>query len=107
MKGQGHWLMLFFLLLAGNSCYKNEPVPVAGFSYSGNNEFHAPCTVIFQNKSANAFSYEWDFGDDSVSCATDPVHTFTAAGSFTVKLRSYTESLKEWASTSAIVSIKP
>lgn len=44
-------------------------------------------TTTFQNVSANATSYLWDFGDGTYSTSKNPVHTFTYVKSpFTVKL---------------------
>src|SRR5690606_19012622 len=46
-----------------------------------------PFTVQFNNLSANATSYTWDFGDGSpASTGTAPSHTFTASGVYTVRL---------------------
>ena len=42
--------------------------------------------VTFTNKSANATSYKWDFGDGESSKDASPVHEYAAAGSYTVKL---------------------
>lgn len=42
--------------------------------------------VTFTNLSSDATSYTWEFGDGSTSDAVDPKHTFTAAGTYSVKL---------------------
>lgn len=42
--------------------------------------------TLFTNTSTGATSYVWDFGDNSTSTDTDPIHRYTSAGSFTVKL---------------------
>ncbi|MEP1069032.1 MAG: PKD domain-containing protein, partial [Crocinitomicaceae bacterium] len=43
--------------------------------------------VTFTNTSGGAVSYEWNFGDGSpVSTATNPSHTYTATGTYTVQL---------------------
>jgi PGF-pre-PGF domain-containing protein len=64
-----------------------EPVPpVAGFSSdvtSGN----APLTVTFKDGSTGGpTNWDWDFGDGNVSTEQNPVHTYTSAGTYTVKL---------------------
>lgn len=48
----------------------------------------APATVYFFNASTGtgSMSYSWDFGDGSQSTAKDPLHTYTAAGRYVVKL---------------------
>ena len=42
--------------------------------------------VQFSNRSTNAQSYEWDFGDGNGSTVTHPVHQYFAQGSFDVQL---------------------
>ncbi|MEI7724685.1 MAG: PKD domain-containing protein [Bacteroidota bacterium] len=109
------YVILFLpLLLYSASCSKNEPVPVSDFVYSGNNNFKAPCTVQFTNLSTQAFSYGWWFGSDSSATTldapgselTNPMHVYTKPGSFSVILRSYTESRKEWSSIIKTIIIK-
>ncbi|MCE2822524.1 MAG: PKD domain-containing protein [Saprospiraceae bacterium] len=56
-------------------------VPVAGFSNATNGT-----VVSFTNSSTNATSYSWDFGDNSGSSETNPVHTYAADGVYTVTL---------------------
>lgn len=96
---------LFLLLIAGG-CYKNEPVPTADFSFAGSNQFIIPSNVQFTNNSVNAYSWEWRFGDDSLSYEKNPSHLYTKPGKYEVYLRAYTESAKEWASMIKIITIK-
>ncbi len=42
--------------------------------------------VTFTNKSTNATSYKWDFGDDETSKEASPEHTYASGGSYSVKL---------------------
>ena len=66
--------------------------PTANFSMSMSSVAYAPVQVSFSNHSANAVSYEWDFGDGSPksNAATAQVqHTFEEAGTFQVKLTAY------------------
>ncbi len=59
-----------------------NPEPVASFNYSANGS-----TVVFSNSSINATSYSWNFGDNSgLSTATNPTHTYSANGSYTIEL---------------------
>ena len=46
----------------------------------------APLEVAFTNQSLNADSWLWDFGDGQTSTLENPVHAFSASGSYTVKL---------------------
>lgn len=45
-----------------------------------------PANVNFSNTSNNASTFHWDFGDGNTSTQTNPSHTYTSAGTFTVKL---------------------
>lgn len=66
-------------------CIYLDARPVAGFMaapLSGS----VPLTVTFTNLSANATSYEWDFGDGVTSTLESPTHTYTAVGVYTVVL---------------------
>ncbi len=46
-----------------------------------------PATVSFSNATPYAQNYTWYFGDGAVSSALNPVHTYTAAGNYSVKLK--------------------
>lgn len=46
----------------------------------------APFTVNFINNSINGVNYTWNFGDGNTSSLFAPVHTFTAAGTYQVRL---------------------
>ncbi len=59
--------------------------PVAAFNYLGSGTA-LPITVMFSNTSTNATSYLWDFGDGGISALQNPVHVFTVAGDYIVKL---------------------
>lgn len=45
-----------------------------------------PITVRFSNKSENADTYLWDFGDGQTSTDENPEHTYTEAGGYNVTL---------------------
>lgn len=61
--------------------------PVADFS-AVPLEGTLPLTVSFTDTSANKPSaWNWDFGDGGVSTETNPTHTFTQPGTYTVRLK--------------------
>ena len=62
----------------------DPPGPVAAFTYTGVTA--VPATIQFQNSSANANSYSWDFGDGTSSTQANPVKVYTTEGTFSVKL---------------------
>ncbi len=45
-----------------------------------------PATINFNNSTAEGLAYNWTFGDGAVSTSTNPVHTYTANGTYSVKL---------------------
>ncbi|MCB9284562.1 MAG: PKD domain-containing protein [Lewinellaceae bacterium] len=57
-----------------------EP-PVAGFNVDV-----AGTEVTCTNKSYDATSYSWDFGDGATSNADNPTHTYSSSGVFTITL---------------------
>jgi PKD repeat protein len=61
------------------------PPPVADFSFTGG-DCTAPCEVIFSNKSLNATSYIWTFGDNSTTTETNPRHTYQEGKTYAVSL---------------------
>lgn len=59
--------------------------PTAGFSYAAQG-----LTVTFTDQSSDAdgeiAGYRWDFGDGQISSEQNPVHAYSAAGTYTVRL---------------------
>ncbi len=60
-------------------------LPTAGFVGSPTSGDY-PLNVSFTNQSSGATSYSWTFGDGGNSTATNPSHTYTAEGTYTVTL---------------------
>jgi len=60
--------------------------PVADFTASPLSGCAGNNSIAFTNLSTNANSYIWDFGDGIFSVQTNPVHSYTNAGVYTVKL---------------------
>jgi PKD repeat protein len=78
-------LFTFLAFTALLSCTKDYPDPIADFSFTGDGN-PAPCVVLFENKSLEATTYYWDFGDETYSYEINPVKTFESGGTFTVTL---------------------
>ena len=63
--------------------------PVTSFTSTSNLNICAPpASVTFNNTSTGPVgtTYQWFFGDNSVSTAVNPSHTYTGCGSYTVML---------------------
>jgi gliding motility-associated-like protein len=58
---------------------------VAQFSPQGGS-YNVNQGISFNNQSTGAATYTWIFGDNTTSTATDPSHSFTNAGTYTVIL---------------------
>jgi gliding motility-associated-like protein len=58
----------------------------ADFDFSPKNGC-APLSIQFTNKSRNAKSFLWDFGDGNTSRQKDPVHQYNKGGTFKIVLK--------------------
>jgi len=83
-----------FTIFCNNSSYSELPLvitvrepPVANFTVNRTFGF-PPMTVQFTDTSTGSppLNYSWDFGDSTTSPEQNPVHTYTAAGSYPVSL---------------------
>ncbi len=75
-----------FLLPLFSSCTKEaDPDPVADFSYTTSGSI-VPCTVSFENKSKNADSFHWDFGNGTTTTSASPGVQYNATGTYTITL---------------------
>ena len=59
--------------------------PVVNFTATNNNGSY-PLIVKFTDKSQNAKTWLWDFGDGTTSTLQNPTHTYTSKGNYTVGL---------------------
>ena len=71
--------------------------PIAAFTAKVNG-----LTVTFANRTRNAATWEWSFGDGATSTERNPEHTFDEAGTYTVTL---TATSSEGAADSATESV--
>ena len=83
-----------------------RPQPVAGFTITNNDQCLSGNSFVFSNASTGAATYSWNFGDAGTSAATAPTHSYSTAGTFTVKLVS-TSSFGCKDSTTRTVTVRP
>ncbi len=80
-------ILLIFISLIISSCSDDEPaqialyLPIANFSYEAFEK-----KVVFTDKSENADSYYWTFGDGETSTEQNPTHFFKANKKYSVEL---------------------
>jgi PKD repeat protein len=86
------WFLLALLVLSLGTCCAQKPEPVilqppaADFAASSENGT-APLAVNFNDTSSGDITHwHWDFGDEQFSDDREPVHTYAAAGHYTVSL---------------------
>ncbi len=66
-------------------CLPPTQPPVAAYNSSAST-IACGKTVQFTDQSTQAFNWLWNFGDQSTSVLQNPLHTFTAPGTYNVKL---------------------
>ena len=86
---KNHAIILFLLISLFGAC-KKEKLPVAEFEFTGGG-CTAPCNILFENKSENANSYLWEFGDGTNSTEVNPTKTYNTGGTYTVTLTATNE----------------
>ncbi|WP_048143945.1 NosD domain-containing protein, partial [Methanosarcina sp. 2.H.T.1A.15] len=80
-----------------------EPAfPVADFSATPTSG-PAPLSVTFTDRSQNATSRSWKFGDGATSNDTNPTHSYSLAGNYTVNLT--VSNLKGTDSKTAVITV--
>ncbi len=76
---------LLFAAVAAIALASGCSRPIAQFSYDGGGK--APSSIRFENKSQKATAYEWSFGDGKTSTEAEPVHRYSASGTYSVILK--------------------
>ncbi|HMP13799.1 MAG TPA: PKD domain-containing protein [Saprospiraceae bacterium] len=67
--------------ISKNELIRVKPRPTADFTF-----VRTANIVRFSNRSSNADTHRWDFGDGSQSTNSEPTHTYAAPGSYLVTL---------------------
>lgn len=88
------------VLLSISSCNKS---PVASFTASSKS-VEVGEVISFQSTSINATSLKWDFGDGNESTESNPQHSYSAIGDYTVVLTAYGKGSSDAASKKITVT---
>jgi PKD repeat protein len=93
--------VLFVLILASTGCMK-KPMACCDFASTGTvgtaMSFSSTCSM-------DADNYSWDFGDGGTSTEANPSHTYTTAGTYTVKIMAMSKNGKKMDETTKTVTI--
>jgi immune inhibitor A len=95
---------------AGNTVTATEVVRVVILPIAAFTLLPTDLTVALKNTSSQGFgnlTYQWDFGDSSTSTAQNPSHTYTAAGSYTITLKTTDSQGNESTASQAITVSSP
>lgn len=77
--------------IEGSSSVALISPPLAAFSSMSKPEEFIDPNVQYENESSAALTYEWHFGDGTVSYEEDPEHAYDTSGVFLVMLIAYNE----------------
>ena len=72
----------------------------ADFTFVQNND-----SISFSNLSSNFDSIVWHFGDGNTSNLTNPNHTYTASGTYTISLTAFTNAACQTDTSTATISV--
>lgn len=74
--------LIAFSAITMTSCKKKSEANIS----ADKTEVNANETVKFTNTTTNADSYEWEFGNGKTSSEHSPSHSWSSAGTYTVKM---------------------
>jgi len=95
MKNKQLVPLLGILFTLSLSCQR---LPEPDFSFVPEENPEAGDSIVFINSSADADSYQWEFGDGGTSSQESPVYIYEQAGIYNVKLTAYNKAGEESAS---------
>ncbi|WP_027002862.1 PKD domain-containing protein [Hugenholtzia roseola] len=84
----------------------SEPDPVADFTFAPQTDIKVGDQVTFTNRSSNAATYEWNFGDGGTSTSPSPRYRFTEQGTFTVTLTAKSPSGAKTSTKTATITVQ-
>jgi gliding motility-associated-like protein len=97
------------VVACGDTLSLTRPAYITSSSAAPVAAFAAPDTIClgnavnFTNASTQADQYAWDLGDGNTTTDSDPTHTYTAAGTYSVQLVSSNSCLSDTATVDVVV----
>ena len=79
-------VFIFVLVFLFVSCQVLPSILIASFTYSPTSPIADQAVQFTDTSTGGPTSWLWDFGDGITSTAQNPIHTYTAAASYTVTL---------------------
>jgi PKD repeat protein len=101
MKTNSFILLILSLTIILTGCRK---LPLAKFEVVSLN-VNVGESIAFDNKTFNAKSYLWDFGDGTTSTERDPIHTYESEGTYTVNLRAYSKKGNNSSAANKVINV--
>lgn len=82
---------LFYIVFIFPVILSSCEISPDAFFYADKVEAYVGEDIYFTNDSYNAVDFEWDFGDGYISTAFNPVHSYSATGTYEVMLTAYSK----------------
>jgi PKD domain len=80
--------LTIFMVAGCRKITHDNIIPTASFTVSPTSA-ETNQNINFTNQSSNADTYSWDFGDGTTSTDVNPIHYYTAEGTYTTTLTAY------------------
>ncbi len=99
-----NWKVIVSFFMMFSVLYSCQKKPSASIS-ANKTTVKVDESVYFSNSTTNAHSYEWDFGDGQSSTLEFPIHSWSQAGTYTVRMKAFSKNGKKSDEASIIITV--